>query len=354
MNHSGLVDLVQITNIEDLGSGLPPSTSEDAGKVLKVDSDGVPGWGEDAMATVDQNYDSESTHAQSGLAVAQAISGINEVPAVESTDDSKVLKATYSGGVGTYSWETAPASQVNSDWDAVSGVAQILNKPTLATVATSGDYTDLQNKPTIPAAQVQSDYAQSDNSAVDFIKNKPDLSVYAQSANLATVATTGDYTDLLNKPTIPTVPTTDQTYNSASTNPQSGTAVAGALATVNQVPASTSADENKVLTVNAQGTTEWANTQLPSEKSLTSTNSTISITEGASTVSIDVANPLPSSLGTAGQVLSVNSGATGVEWANPPSVTLSSLNTAGVTDIQQVASLPASPVATVLYLIPET
>ena len=45
---------------------------------------------------------------------------------------------------------TIPAAQVNSDWDAVSGVAQILNKPTLATVATSGSYSDLSNKPTIP------------------------------------------------------------------------------------------------------------------------------------------------------------------------------------------------------------
>lgn len=45
---------------------------------------------------------------------------------------------------------TIPAAQVNSDWDAVSGVAQILNKPSLSTVATSGDYDDLLNKPTIP------------------------------------------------------------------------------------------------------------------------------------------------------------------------------------------------------------
>ena len=45
---------------------------------------------------------------------------------------------------------TIPAAQVNSNWDAVSGVAQILNKPTLATVATSGSYSDLSNKPTIP------------------------------------------------------------------------------------------------------------------------------------------------------------------------------------------------------------
>lgn len=43
-------------------------------------------------------------------------------------------------------------SQVNADWNASSGAAQILNKPTLATVATSGSYNDLSNKPTIPDA----------------------------------------------------------------------------------------------------------------------------------------------------------------------------------------------------------
>ena len=63
---------------------------------------------------------------------------------------------------------TIPAAQVNSDWNATSGVEQILNKPTLATVATTGSYNDLSNKPT-----------------------------------LATVATTGSYNDLSNKPTIP-------------------------------------------------------------------------------------------------------------------------------------------------------
>jgi hypothetical protein len=51
-----------------------------------------------------------------------------------------------------------PAAQVNSDWNAVSGVTEILNKPT------------------IPAAQIQSDWNQSNNAAVDFIKNKPTIS----------------------------------------------------------------------------------------------------------------------------------------------------------------------------------
>lgn len=55
--------------------------------------------------------------------------------------------------------------------------------------------------------------------------------------------------------------TVDQSYNASSTNAQSGTAVAGAIAGVNQVPASTSADANKVLTVNSSGVPGWATAQ---------------------------------------------------------------------------------------------
>jgi len=132
------------------------------------------------------------------------------------------------------------ASQVNSDWNSVSGVSQILNKPSiptvpsnvsafandsgyvtqagarsalsatgslaynsatgvfsytapsLATVATSGAYADLTGKPTIPAAQVSSDW--SAVSGIAQILNKPSLS---------TVATTGAYSDLTGKPSIP-------------------------------------------------------------------------------------------------------------------------------------------------------
>jgi len=40
--------------------------------------------------------------------------------------------------------------------------------------ASSGDY-QILNKPTIPAAQIQSDWNQSDNTALDFIKNKPTI-----------------------------------------------------------------------------------------------------------------------------------------------------------------------------------
>ena len=61
-----------------------------------------------------------------------------------------------------------------SDWNASSGPSAILNKPNLATVATSGSYNDLTGKPTIPAAQVNSDWDSA--SGVSQILNKPDLS----------------------------------------------------------------------------------------------------------------------------------------------------------------------------------
>lgn len=45
----------------------------------------------------------------------------------------------------------------------------------LSEVATTGNYNDLRNRPTIPDAQVQSDWSQSDNTQVDYIKNKPTI-----------------------------------------------------------------------------------------------------------------------------------------------------------------------------------
>lgn len=61
--------------------------------------------------------------------------------------------------------------QVNADWNSTSGVSKILNKPTFATVAISGSYTDLANQPTIPAAQVAVDWNAS--SGITHILNKP-------------------------------------------------------------------------------------------------------------------------------------------------------------------------------------
>ena len=93
---------------------------------------------------------------------------------------------------------TIPAAQVNSDWNAVAGVAQILNKPTLATVATTGSYTDLINQPSIPAAQVNSDW--NAVAGVAEILNKPTIPAAQVNSDWNAV---GGVAEILNKPTIP-------------------------------------------------------------------------------------------------------------------------------------------------------
>lgn len=61
---------------------------------------------------------------------------------------------------------------VNADWNATEGDALILNKPTLATVATSGSYNDLTNRPTIPTVDVNKKYVD------DQLATKADLADY--------------------------------------------------------------------------------------------------------------------------------------------------------------------------------
>lgn len=109
-------------------------------------------------------------------------------------------------------------------------LADYPKKTELANVATSGDYTDLINTPTIPSTEglatetyVQNKIAEVVNSApgtldtlnelAQALGNDPnfattmatELGKKANTANLATVATSGSYNDLSNKPTIPSV-----------------------------------------------------------------------------------------------------------------------------------------------------
>jgi len=85
--------------------------------------------------------------------------------------------------------------------------ASLSGKPALASVATSGNYADLSGKPTIPAAQVQPDWNAITGMAA--ILNKPSLfngtwASLTGKPTFATVSSTGSYTDLINKPVIPT------------------------------------------------------------------------------------------------------------------------------------------------------
>lgn len=142
---------------------------------------------------------------------------------------------------------------VQSDWDQTTTTADdyIKNKPTLATVATSGSYNDLSNKPTIPTVNNATLTIQKNGTTVKTFTANASTNVTANitvptktsditndsnfvaSGDLATVATSGSYNDLSNKPTIPTVNNGTLTIQKNGTNVQTFTANQSGNATAN-------------------------------------------------------------------------------------------------------------------------
>ena len=114
--------------------------------------------------------------------------------------------------VGNHTSKLATIAQgaevnVQSDWTEADSTSDsyILNKPTLATVATSGDYTDLDNTPTL--ATVATSGAYSDLTGTPSLANVATSGAYSDlsgTPTLASVATSGAYGDLSGTPTIPT------------------------------------------------------------------------------------------------------------------------------------------------------
>ena len=102
------------------------------------------------------------------------IATVSQIPTTTSQldNDSNFITSAALTGYATEDWVNQKGYLTSVAW------GDITNKPTFATVATSGSYNDLTSK--------------------------PDLSVYALSSSLATVATTGAYSDLTGTPTIPT------------------------------------------------------------------------------------------------------------------------------------------------------
>lgn len=103
-----------------------------------------------------------------------------------------------------------PAAQVNSDWNAASGVAEILNKPSnLVQDAnyvhtdenfTSSEKTKLSGIAAGAEVNVQADWNESNSSSDAYIQNKP--TIPAAQVNADWNASSG-VAEILNKPTIP-------------------------------------------------------------------------------------------------------------------------------------------------------
>lgn len=100
--------------------------------------------------------------------------------------------SAFTNDVGYITAAQVP-TQVNADWNATTGAAEILNKPTLF----SGNYNDLTNKPTIPTVPTNvSAFTNDAGYLTTYTETDPQFNAWDK-----------DYNDLINKPTIPTVPT---------------------------------------------------------------------------------------------------------------------------------------------------
>jgi len=111
--------------------------------------------------------------------------GITDKPAVIASGSTEAAARNSIGAgtsnlvIGTTSGTAADAAVTQAALDTKADASS------LATVATSGSYADLSNKPTIPAAQVQSDW--NATSGVAAIANKPDLSDILRGVGVANV-----------------------------------------------------------------------------------------------------------------------------------------------------------------------
>lgn len=214
---------------------------------------------------VDSELDNSSTNAIQNSVVAEAIS--------QKADASSLAAVATSGSFNDLSdTPTIDTTLSTSSTNAIQNkaVATELNKKandnSLATVAKTGKYTDLINTPTIGSGTLTIQKNESNvgtfsanataNSTINIpvptaVTDLSDASDYAFAADLislesslATVATTGDYADLSNTPTV------DASISQSSTNAIQNKAVHDAL----ELKADATSIGNGTLTIKRNGT----------------------------------------------------------------------------------------------------
>lgn len=169
-----------------------------------------------------------SAHTQAYTTLTGSTTTANQAIVSSGTANGWTLKTL---GSLAFSSATVPTktSQLTNDSGFLTSVpaqswSSITGKPTFATVATSGSYNDLTNKPTIPSAYTLPTASASTLGGVKIgsgisISSGVISATYSsigaaaashthtasQVTGLATVATSGSYNDLTNKPTIPSL-----------------------------------------------------------------------------------------------------------------------------------------------------
>ena len=189
--------LLEIIGGGSVSNGIPAggTTGEILAKVSNSDYDVA--WVEPSAASqINSDWNATSGIAQ--------ILNKPSIPAAQIQSDWNEANATVLDYIKNK--PSIPAAQVNSDWNATSGIAQILNKPSIPAAQVNSDWNatsgiaQILNKPSIPVAQIQSDWNETNATVLDYIKNKP--SIPAAQVNSDWNATSG-IAQILNKPSIP-------------------------------------------------------------------------------------------------------------------------------------------------------
>ena len=317
-----------------------------------------------SIPSVDQSYNASSSNAQSGAAVAQAIAAIpapsvDEVPAVTSSDDGKVLKATYSGGQGSYAWGT------DSDTTYTAGDGIDITSGEI-----SVDYDT--NTLDVVGQTIVENVTQRSSSGLFLLPSSVAALLSQQGDTQVTVhipANTLKHEDFLID-TVGEVTYRLTLYATDSPSESSVSLFSTPIEYTLDVDQAVFTEQDIVFSLPASVANQWSQNlssavafNICGQKySTPATSSTGTVVIGdlstdpitftfvdTSATKLAVKNPLPASAqADSGKVLKVNASGN-AEWGTDGFTT-----TAGITDIQVVNALPASPVATVLYLLPET
>tara|TARA_R110000765_G_scaffold372592_1_gene463045 strand:+ start:20395 stop:22893 length:2499 start_codon:yes stop_codon:yes gene_type:complete len=165
--------------------------------------------------TAQQTSDIITNNAKVGITTQQAADivtnnakvGITTQQASDiTTNNAKIsFDSTSSTKLGTIA-EGAEVN-VNADWSATTGDAFIQNKPTLATVATSGAYSDLSGTPSLASVATSGDYDDLDNTPTLITNNNQLINGAGYTTNVGTVTnvTVGTGLDVTSGTTTPSL-----------------------------------------------------------------------------------------------------------------------------------------------------
>lgn len=258
------------------------------------------------------------------------------VPSATSGDSGKVLTVDNQGnptwvtpaGTAEFSWSTVTKSDVET--------ALTAGKSVVINYATGNEFIQCYYTKSITT---------NEGTEYTFVSQalRGTLNSTNQNANVVKLVISGTGTK-----TQTTVPVSVKLVSNGSITIANGSNADEISISTNAVPASTSADANKVLTVDSNGAAGWQNLPAPSVDEVPDVTSSddgkvlkASYSGGQGSYAWGTDSDTTYTAGNMIAINANNSNAIGVS------------TTAGITDIQVVNALPASPVATVLYMIPE-